>query len=85
MRDVLAAVVDAPAGDPTWGFRICETTGRGPGGVYPALDRLMKAGLITDEWEDPPPADRPRRRLYHAVPGAYGYLLPDHLLPGMSQ
>jgi hypothetical protein len=38
MRDVLAAVVDAPAGDPTWGFRICETTGRGPGDVYPALE-----------------------------------------------
>jgi hypothetical protein len=64
MRAVLAAVVDAPQAQPAWGLSVCESTGLGTGAVYPALDRLMKAGLIRDEWETPVPGDRPRRRLY---------------------
>jgi hypothetical protein len=67
MRAVLAAVVDAPDTNPAWGFSICESTGMGSGTVYPALDRLMQAGLIRDEWEDPPPENRPRLRLYHGA------------------
>ena len=67
MRSVLAVIVDAPETKPAWGLSICESTGLGSASVYPALDRLMKAGLIRDEWENPPPEGRPRRRLYHGV------------------
>jgi PadR family transcriptional regulator PadR len=62
--DVLDLIMSAPPDDPAWGLRICDSTGHGPGTVYPALDRLMKAGWIEDRWEDPAPSDRPKRRLY---------------------
>jgi PadR family transcriptional regulator, regulatory protein PadR len=64
IMDVLDVIMSAPPGKPAWGLRICETTGHRPGTVYPALDRLMKAGWIEDSWEDPEPAGRPRRRFY---------------------
>jgi DNA-binding PadR family transcriptional regulator len=28
----------------------------------------VQAGWIADRWEDPPPADRPRRRFYAITP-----------------
>jgi hypothetical protein len=62
MRVVLAAVVDG--GGQAWGVSICERTALGTGIVYPALDKLMGAGVIIDRWEDPAPEDRPRRRFY---------------------
>jgi DNA-binding PadR family transcriptional regulator len=65
MRAVLAAVVDAPETAPAWGLSICDSTGLGSSAVYSALDKLMKAGLIRDKWEDPPPEGRPRRRYYY--------------------
>jgi PadR family transcriptional regulator, regulatory protein PadR len=64
IMDVLDVIMSAPQDDPAWGLRICDATGHGPGTVYPALDRLMKAGWIEDRWEHPVPADRPRRRFY---------------------
>jgi hypothetical protein len=65
MRAVLAAVVDAPQAQPAWGLSVCESTGLGTAAVYPALDRLMRAGLIGDQWEAPVPEGRARRRFYH--------------------
>ena len=65
MRAVLAAVVDAPETKPAWGLSICESTELRSGTVYPALDRLMRAGLIRDEWEATVPANGHRRRFYH--------------------
>lgn len=62
--DVLDVLANASPDDPAWGLRLCELTGHGTGTIYPALDRLMKAGMIADRWEDPAPADRPRRRYY---------------------
>jgi len=67
--DILAAIDSAPADDPVWGLRLCEQTGYGTGTVYPALKKLLKAGWITDRWEEPQPMDRPRRR-YYALTGA---------------
>ena len=64
IMDVLDVIMSARVDDPAWGLRICDQTGRGSGTVYPALDRLMKVGWIEDRWEDPVPADRPRRRFY---------------------
>jgi len=64
IMDVLDVIMSASTDDPAWGLRICEATGHGSGTVYPALDRLMKAGWIEDRWEDPAPTDRPRRRFY---------------------
>jgi PadR family transcriptional regulator, regulatory protein PadR len=62
--DVLDVLTNSPADNPAWGLRLCEVTGYGTGTIYPALDRLLKAGWIKDCWEDPPPADRPPRRFY---------------------
>jgi PadR family transcriptional regulator PadR len=62
--DVLDVIMNAPVDDPAWGLRVCEQTGYGTGTVYPALDRLKKAGWIGDRWEEPAPEDRPRRRFY---------------------
>jgi DNA-binding PadR family transcriptional regulator len=64
ITEILEALAAAPPGDPAWGKRVCDMTGYGTGTVYPALNRLMKAGWIEDRWEDPPPEDRPRRRFY---------------------
>ncbi len=64
IMDVLDVLTNSPPDDPAWGLRLCEVTGYGTGTIYPGLDRLMKAGWITDHWEDPPPADRPARRFY---------------------
>jgi PadR family transcriptional regulator, regulatory protein PadR len=61
---ILDVLINSPSDDPAWGLRICEWTGYGTGTIYPALDRMLKAGYITDHWEDPPPDDRPRRRYY---------------------
>lgn len=62
--DILGAIDSAPPDDPAWGLRLCEQTGYGTGTVYPALDKLLKAGWIADAWEEPQPMDRPRRRFY---------------------
>lgn len=64
IMDILDVLMNTPPEDPAWGLRLCEQTGRGSGTIYPALDRLMKAGWIEDHWEDPAPAGRPRRRFY---------------------
>ena len=64
IMDILDVLTNSPPDDPAWGLRLCEVTGYGTGTVYPTLDRLMKAGWISDYWEEPPPADRPRRRFY---------------------
>ncbi len=64
IMDVLDVLTNSPPDDPAWGLRLCEVTGYGTGTIYPALDRLLKAGWIQDRWEDPPPPDRPARRYY---------------------
>ncbi len=64
IMDVLDILTNSPLDDPPWGLRLCEQTGYGTGTIYPAVDRLLKVGWIEDRWEDPPPADRPRRRYY---------------------
>jgi PadR family transcriptional regulator, regulatory protein PadR len=62
--DILDVLTSSPLDNPAWGLRLCEVTGYGTGTIYPALDRLLKAGWICDYWEDPPPENRPRRRFY---------------------
>jgi PadR family transcriptional regulator PadR len=65
--DVLDVLTNSPPDNPAWGLRLCRVTGLGTGTVYPALDRLLKAGWINDYWEDPSPVDRPRRRFYEVT------------------
>jgi Fe2+ or Zn2+ uptake regulation protein len=61
---VMRVILDAhDRGSPAWGLSICEATGYGISTVYPALNRLRKAGWIEDWWEDQP-GDRPKRRFY---------------------
>ena len=69
IMDVLDVITNSPPDNPAWGLRLCEVTGYGTGTIYPAVDRLMKAGWIEDRWEEPAPADRPRRR-YYAITSA---------------
>jgi PadR family transcriptional regulator PadR len=69
IMDVFDVLMSAPPDDPPWGLKICEQTGHGTGTIYPALDRMLGAGFIEDRWEDPAPADRPRRR-YYAITSA---------------
>lgn len=76
--DLLDILSGASPDDPAWGLSLCETTGYGTGTVYPALDRLMKAELITDRWEEPTPTDRPRRR-YYEITGAGRAWLADEV------
>jgi len=64
IMDILDVISNSPPDNPAWGLRLCEATGYGTGTVYPALDRLLQAGWIEDKWEEPAPADRPRRRYY---------------------
>lgn len=68
-RAVLAVIVESP----DWGLGICERTGLGTGAVYPALDRLMKAGLVTDRWEEPPPGSTLSRRYYDPAYAPWWY------------
>jgi PadR family transcriptional regulator PadR len=67
VMDVLDVLMSAPPNDPAWGLKMCEQTGHGTGTIYPALDRLLQAGWIEDRWEEPAPADRPRRRFYNVT------------------
>ena len=67
--DVLSLLAAAAPDCPEWGLSICKKAGYGTGTVYPVLERLLEAGLITSFWEDPQPADRPRRR-YFQLTGA---------------
>jgi DNA-binding PadR family transcriptional regulator len=62
--DVLDVLMNAPPDGLVWGLKLCEQTGHGTGTIYPALDRMLQAHWIEDRWEEPPPADRPRRRYY---------------------
>jgi PadR family transcriptional regulator, regulatory protein PadR len=64
IEDIFGVLISASASDPAWGLRICHMTEHGTGTVYPALDRLLRAGLIEARWEDPAPKDRPKRRYY---------------------
>jgi PadR family transcriptional regulator, regulatory protein PadR len=64
IMDILDVLTNSPLDDPPWGLRLCEQTGYGTGTIYPAVDRLLRAGWIESKWEDPAPADRPRRRYY---------------------
>ena len=67
--DILAAIDAAPLGDPPWGLRLCEQTGYKSGTAYPALAKLLRAGWIADQWEEPQPPDRPRRRYFTLTDG----------------
>ena len=80
--DILHAVENTPSDVPSWGLRLCEQTGYGGGTVYPALDKLLKAGWIADTWEEPQPADRPRRRYYSLTADSQGGLPASANRPG---
>jgi DNA-binding PadR family transcriptional regulator len=67
--DVLSLLAAATPEEPEWGLSICRKTGYGTGTVYPALERLLQAGLVASSWEDPQPADRPRRRYFELTTG----------------
>lgn len=49
------------------GYELSRELSMRSGRIYPALQRLLEAGLIEDQWVDQPDG-RPARRLY--VPSA---------------
>jgi PadR family transcriptional regulator, regulatory protein PadR len=63
---VLGALLDGPDTE-LYGLEIVRASGLEPGTIYPILQRLLGAGWVSDQWEDPEPAhteDRPPRRYY---------------------
>lgn len=66
LMSVLHVLTQSP--EPLWGLAIIKKTGYPSGTIYPLLDRLENADLLTSEWEAD--NDRPgaRRRLYHLSP-----------------
>ena len=60
--DVLRAIADADG--PVWGLQVIRSTSRGPGTVYPILERLEQQGWLESDWEAPSDRRGPRRRLY---------------------
>ena len=58
LRVLLAAT------EPTWGLQVIKATGTVAGTVYPILERLEAAGVLTSQWEDDPSRPGPRRRFY---------------------
>ena len=55
------AILHAIADGNRFGFDIMDATGLTSGTVYPALDKLESAGLVTSEWEDAKIARRDKR------------------------
>lgn len=55
IMDVLDVIVSAPQDDPARARGSARRPATGRGTVYPALDRLMKAGWIEDRWNAPLP------------------------------
>lgn len=78
--DVLHALLGA--GQPLWGLRIVNETGRPAGSVYPILERLERLGWVASAWEDDPARSGPRRRLYEltadGVPAARSVIARVH-------
>jgi DNA-binding PadR family transcriptional regulator len=62
--DVLDVLTNSPPGNPARGLRLCQATEYETTTVCPVLDRLLKTRWTNGYWENPPPADRPRRRFY---------------------
>ena len=57
--DIIERIDMAPPDDPAWGLRLCEETGYGTGTVYPALNKLLRAGWIIDRWKNRSPPTVP--------------------------
>jgi PadR family transcriptional regulator, regulatory protein PadR len=52
------------ARQPIWGRELARKIGRQPGGVFPMLHRLKRAGLVASEWEKRPSRYSRLRRFY---------------------
>ncbi|MGL4340406.1 MAG: helix-turn-helix transcriptional regulator [Rhodoglobus sp.] len=66
LRAVLNCFLEADGA--LWGLLISARSGKPTGTVYPLLERLERAGLITSFWEDDTKRPGPRRRLYSLLP-----------------
>jgi len=65
------AILHAIAEGKRFGFDIMDATGLTSGTVYPTLDRLEEARLVTSAWEDARVAHRegrPSRRYFSLTP-----------------
>lgn len=72
---ILAVLKDADR--PMYGMEIVEATGATQGGIYPALKKLERKGLVVAAWEDEKEWEaakpsRPRRRYYSLPPEEAG-------------
>ena len=67
LRFGAVSVLHAVATGSRFGFDVMDATGLTSGTVYPTLDRLEQAGLLTSTWESPAIAHaekRPARRYF---------------------
>lgn len=76
--DILSVVLDSATEEAAYGYAIARAIQQGHssrsltshGTLYKALDRLVKAGLLSSRWEEADIAaaeERPRRRLYQVT------------------
>lgn len=65
---VLAAQEDGPGAE-LYGTQLKRLSGFKSGSIFPVLDRLFDAGMLTDRWEESQPEGRPRRRYYRFAEG----------------
>lgn len=75
---ILAAALESGPGEEFYGYAIARRIQAGEGSrlltahgtLYKALDRMLRAGLLSERWEDAEAAareERPRRRLYRVT------------------
>lgn len=62
-RAVAAALLSAPD-ERHWGYALWKESGVRTGVLYPILGRMLKAGWLTDGWEEAGSRTRPPRRYY---------------------
>jgi len=68
---VLLAFLQAGPKARLHGFEIMRSASILSGTLYPILERFKAAGWIVDEWEEPAPEGRPRRRYYQLTELGY--------------
>jgi DNA-binding PadR family transcriptional regulator len=67
LLEVLLALAQEPD-EPLHGFAIAAKTDNKPQSVYPALNRLERAGWVRAGWEPSATEGRPNKRVYSLTP-----------------
>jgi len=61
-KQAMIVLLQSPMG--LHGYDIIQSTGLGPGTLYPMLARLEDQGMLTSEWQQSKERGRPPRHIY---------------------